>query len=140
MLTSFGWSTVGAEQNDPDTLNHLLFGPTEMSSSFGDLIFDQHDDYSSFGVSGASKEEESVINGTDWGTSASRDNEIFIPGTRIRSCLYFVDETTNMISEPTYPMEGNSTNIQMFVFRLLSIFLGTLVPIVFSNRVYLFPI
>lgn len=111
-----------------------------MSSSFGDLIFDQHDDYSSFGVSGASKEEESVINGTDWGTSASRDNEIFIPGTRIRSCLYFVDETTNMISEPTYPMEGNSTNIQMFVFRLLSIFLGTLVPIVFSNRVYLFPI
>ena len=80
MLTSFGWSAVGAEQNDPDTLNHLLFGPTDMGNSFGDMMFDQHDDYSSFGVSGASKEEESVVTGTEWGTSASHDNEMYIPG------------------------------------------------------------
>lgn len=140
MLTSFGWSTVGAEQSDPDTLNHLLFGSTDMSNSFGDMMFDQHDDYSSFGVSGASKEEESVITGTEWGTNASHDTEVFLPGIGMPSCIECVDETSPVLPSPAGPLEGNSLNFQALAFPSLRLFPETRVPISFSNRACLFRI
>ena len=140
MLTSFGWSTVGAEQSDPDTLNHLLFGSADMSNSFGDMMFDQHDDYSSFGVSGASKEEESVITGTEWGTSASHDTEVFLPGIGMPSCIECVDEPSPVLPSPAGPLEGNSLNFQALVFPFLRLFPEIRVPINFSNRACLFRI
>ena len=140
MLTSFGWSTVGAEQSDPDTLNHLLFGSADMSNSFGDMMFDQHDDYSSFGVSGASKEEESVITGTEWGTSASHDTEVFLQGIGLPSCIECVDETSPVLPSPAGPLEGSSLNFQALAIPFLRLFPEIRVPINFSNRACLFRI
>ena len=140
MLASFGWSTVGAEQSDPDTLNHRLFGSTDMTNSFGDMMFDPHDDYSSFGVSGASKEEESVITGTEWGTSASHDTEVFLPGIIMPSCIEFVDEASPVLLSPTDALEGNNMNFQALDFPFPRLFLETLVLINISSRVYLFRI
>ena len=76
MLPSFGWSTVGAEQNDPDTLTNFMFGPAGLTNSLGDIFADQQDDYSSFGLSGTSKEEDSAIAGNEVNVNALNDAEM----------------------------------------------------------------
>lgn len=82
MLPSFGWSTVGAEQNDPDTLNNLLFGPIEMTPSFNDLFPDPLEDSSSFGLHGASRDEENTLTGNDTNSPfVLNENELIQPGT-----------------------------------------------------------
>ena len=58
MIPSFGWSTVGTEQNDPDTVNNLLFGHIEATPSYVDIFNDQMDDSSSFGLLGNSKSDD----------------------------------------------------------------------------------
>lgn len=65
MLPNFGWSTVGAEQNDPDTLNNLLFGPVEMTPSFNDLFPDINDEASSFGLFGSTRDDETTLSTND---------------------------------------------------------------------------
>ena len=60
MIPSFGWSTVGAEQNDPDTVNNLLFGHIEATPTFSDVLADQLDDSSSFGLLGSSKSDDGL--------------------------------------------------------------------------------
>ena len=61
MIPSFGWSTAGAEQNDPDTVNNLLFGHIEATPAFSDVFADQLDDSSSFGLLGSSKSDDGLL-------------------------------------------------------------------------------
>ena len=65
MFSNFGWSTVGAEQNDPDTVNNLLFGHMEMTPTLGDLFPDAMDDSSSYGVYSSVKDDDSVFYNLD---------------------------------------------------------------------------
>lgn len=82
MLPSFGWSTVGAEQNDPDTLTSFMFGPAGLTNSLGDIFPDQQDDYSSFGLSGTSKEEDSSNTGNEVNVNILHDTEMPSGGKR----------------------------------------------------------
>lgn len=52
---------MGAEQNDPDTVNNLLFGHIEATPSYLDLFNEQMDDSSSLGLLGNSKSDETPM-------------------------------------------------------------------------------
>ena len=58
MIPSFGWSALGAEQNDPDTVNNLLFGHMEEPTLFQDLLPDALDDSLSMGLLTHSKSDD----------------------------------------------------------------------------------
>lgn len=71
MLPGFGWSTVGAEQNDPDTLNNLLFGHMEQTPSFHDLFNDSASNPSAFPLMGSMNDEDNGFLGNDSSTQFS---------------------------------------------------------------------
>ena len=65
MLPGYGWSTVGAEQNDPDTLNNLLFGHIEQTLFFNDLFPDVIPSTSSFGTADSMRDEDPAFMGNE---------------------------------------------------------------------------
>lgn len=58
MYPSLGWSTVGAEQNVPDTVNNILFGNMEDEPIFPDFFHDPLDDSSSVSLRAMSRSED----------------------------------------------------------------------------------
>lgn len=91
MLPSFGWSTVGAEQNDPDTLNNLLFGPVEMTPSFNDLFPDINDESSSFGLFGSTRDDETTLSTNDSSSYFNVNENDLIRTGRVEIQYLYVD-------------------------------------------------
>lgn len=104
MLPSFGWSTVGAEQNDPDTLNNLLFGPIEITPSFNDLFPDPMEDSSSFGFHGTSRDEDNGLVGNDSSSPFILNDNLLDAAGRIGFSMLLVDRLSPL---PNSDMEGN---------------------------------
>ena len=83
MLPGFGWSTVGAEQNDPDTLNNLLFGHIEQTPSFNDLFQDVLPSTSSFGPADSMRDDDPAYMGNDSSSHVSfHDPDNTVQGER----------------------------------------------------------
>ena len=78
MIPSFGWSALGAEQNDPDTVNNLLFGHMEEPTLFQDLLPDAMDDSSSMGLLTHSKSDDTSIQPSE--LPLIMGESLYIPG------------------------------------------------------------
>ena len=70
---------MGTEQNDPDTVNNLLFGHIEATPNYVDIFNDQMDDSSSFGLLGNSKSDDNAMFTLD--AHLPLNDSIQIPGT-----------------------------------------------------------
>ena len=82
-----------------------MFGPAGLTNSLGDIFPDQQDDYSSFGLSGTSKEEDSSNTGNEVNVNILHDTEM--PSG---------EEMTSMLTPDIYPLERNSSLFHNFAF------------------------
>lgn len=78
MIPSFGWSALGAEQNDPDTVNNLLFGHMEEPTLFQDLLPDALDDSSSMGLLTHSKSDDTSVHPSE--LPLIMTESLYVPG------------------------------------------------------------
>lgn len=129
MLPSFGWSTVGAEQNDPDTLNNLLFGPVEMTPSFNDLFPDINDETSSFGLFGSTRDDETTLSTNDSSSLFNINENDLVRTGRVQNPFLFVDFPTSFqdkqVINDTEPNLMKMEYYYVINYNIRSIFIPT---------------